>query len=554
MASLARDWWLRAWDQRYEVDLWRRTLGDGAQAYIRGTRGDDNLVGTEEDDLIEGRKGHDTLYGGAGADTLVGSTGDDTCYVDSALDQVVEKRDGGTDTVVATVDWKLGKNVENLTLNGFPSDGLRGIGNALDNIIQGDIGQNFIDGGDGNDTIDGGWALSPGTADTLIGGAGDDDITASAGGWEGDLLYGGTGNDTLRGPSATLYGEDGDDLLIGGPGWGHHASGNALYGGTGNDSLQGGGYLDGGDGDDLMDTTYGTGALGGLGNDTLTGRGANGYSNYYIDMGEGDDLVDVMGMNNLLSIDGGAGHDQLTGYGQNGLQIDGGTGDDTIRGTTDPGSPAYLLQGGDGDDALIGRGRDGTLEGGDGNDRLSSSDSGNEISFSTLRGGAGNDTLEGGGTDRSSLEGGEGEDTFVLRAREILPPDATWVMDFEAGLDTLSVSQAALPVGNGDLVVDGATTITGPGGFDASAELVILAADVLDPLTLDSVAAALGEANQAYTTGQSAVFVVGNGSETWVLRFESAGNDATISAAELSLVGHLAGGVKPPAEDIAWGP
>lgn len=553
MASLTRDWWLRAWDQLHEVDPWRRAWGEGAQAYIRGTRGDDNLVGTGEDDLIEGRKGHDTLYGGAGADTLVGSTGDDSYFVDNTLDQAVEKRDGGTDTVVATVDWTLGKHVENLTLNGTPSDRLRGIGNALDNVIQGDIGQNFIDGGDGNDTIDGGQALSPGTADTLIGGEGDDDITASAGGFEGDLLYGGTGNDTLRGPSATLYGEDGDDLLIGGPGWGHHASGNALYGGTGNDTLQGGGYLNGGDGNDLMDTRYGTSVEAGLGNDTLTGSGAAGWVSYFIDMGEGDDLVDVMGTNNLLSIEGGAGHDQLTGYGNNGLQIDGGAGDDTIRGTTGPGSPAYLLQGGDGNDELVGMGRSGTLEGGGGDDHLRSLVFDGSFSFSSLLGGAGNDTLEGG-TGRSSLEGGEGEDAFVLLAREILPSDATWVMDFEAGRDSLRVSQTTLPVGNGDLLVDGATTITGPGGFDAGAELVILAADVLDPLTLGSVAAALGEANQAYATGQSAVFVVGNGSETWVLRFESAGNDATISAAELSLIGHLAGGVKPAAEDIAWGP
>lgn len=303
-----------------------------------------------------------------------------------------------------------------------------------------------------------------------------------------------------------------------------------------------------------MHTSFGTGAKGGLGNDTLTGSGANGYSSYYVDMGDGDDHVDVVGTNNGLTIVGGAGHDHLTGSAWNGLSIDGGAGDDIIHGTASAGGPAYLLQGGDGNDEVIAIGRDGTLDGGAGDDLLRSGGSGDYFSISSLRGGTGNDTLEGGGTARSSLEGGEGEDTFVLRAREILPGEVTWIEDFEAGFDTLRVSQATLPVGNGDLVVDGATTITSPGGFDASAELVILAADVLEPLTLDSIAAAFGEANQAYATGQSAVFVAGNGSETWVLRFESSGNDGAISAAELSIVGHLAGGVKPAAEDIAWGP
>jgi Ca2+-binding RTX toxin-like protein len=602
MTSEQRDWWNRGWEHLHGVDLWRASPAVGTNATIKGTKGDDQLTGTDGDDVIDGRagadtlagglgndvyivdnpgdtiqelpgegldtvrasvshvlaanveqltltgtadlvgtgneaanllkgnvghndlyglngndtlagnEGNDTLDGGNGADHLVGGAGDDTYFVDDPGDKTVEKDNGGIDTIVTSVDWKLARYTENLVLGGGPSDALRGMGNALDNVIEGDIGENYIDGGAGNDTITGGAALAPDWADTLIGGEGDDSITAATGGMEGGALYGGTGNDTLRAASATLYGEDGDDLLYGGPGFGHQPSGNTVYGGVGNDTIEGGGFLFGGEGNDLMSTGTGNRVEGGMGDDTLNGFGGSGFVTFDIDMGRGNDHVDATAINNKLTILGGDGNDVLDGEGYNGLLIDGGIGDDTIHGSTTSFSPAFTVRGGDGNDVISATGRAGTIE------------------------------------------GGEGQDTFVLLAGQILRDEGIWITDFSSLDDTLSVSQAALPVGDGDLAVEGAVTINGPGGFDASAELVLLAEDIVGPMTLDSVVAALGEANQAYATGQTSVFVVGDGTETWVLHFTSSGNDAAISAAELSLIGRLAGSVNLTPDDIAWGP
>ena len=95
------------------------------------------------------------LDGGADADTFWGGVGNDVYYTTSG-DAVNEEAGQGIDTVIATGDWTLSANVENLVL----TTAARGTGNDLANVI---------DGSGGNDTIDG-----AGGADTLKGGAGDD--------------------------------------------------------------------------------------------------------------------------------------------------------------------------------------------------------------------------------------------------------------------------------------------------------------------------------------------------------------------------------------------
>jgi len=137
---------------------------------------DQTLVGTAANDVLTGGAGDDRLDGRAGADKMSGGTGNDIYYVDNSGDAVTENAGAGSDTVVSTISYRLGANVERLTLSGSANIG--GIGNTLSNKIIGNAGANVIDGGAGNDT--------------LIGGAGADKITGGAG---NDTMTGGTGND-----------------------------------------------------------------------------------------------------------------------------------------------------------------------------------------------------------------------------------------------------------------------------------------------------------------------------------------------------------------------
>ncbi|MBD9609868.1 hypothetical protein, partial [Pseudomonas sp. PDM08] len=77
------------------------------------------------------------LDGKAGADTLDGGAGNDTYVVDNLGDTVIER---GTslaeiDTVLSSISYTLGSNLENLTLTG--NDNLTGTGNALNNVLIG---------------------------------------------------------------------------------------------------------------------------------------------------------------------------------------------------------------------------------------------------------------------------------------------------------------------------------------------------------------------------------------------------------------------------------
>lgn len=85
---------------------------------------------------------------------------------------MVENANEGTDTVYSWINYTLGANVENLTLLG----GATGVGNTLNNVINGNGNNNSLDGGAGNDTLSASWS-----DDTLIGGTGNDTLRAEAG-------------------------------------------------------------------------------------------------------------------------------------------------------------------------------------------------------------------------------------------------------------------------------------------------------------------------------------------------------------------------------------
>lgn len=253
-------------------------LGAGTSLVVSGGTGDDEMAGGA---------GQDTLKGGLGADLMTGGAGDDTFHADDAADVVVELAGGGTDRVIAWVNWTLGGETEQLSFYG--TDDLDGTGNDLDNRITGNAGVNVLDGGDGtdllfgnagNDSLFGGAGvdrLDGGTgADTMEGGADDDvyvvddlgDVVVELAGGGDDRVVAsinwtlggeferlnfigtsdlnGTGNDVAN----RLIGNAGMNLLSGGEG------NDSLYGNLGNDMLVGGGgadLLDGGEGIDHLE-------------------------------------------------------------------------------------------------------------------------------------------------------------------------------------------------------------------------------------------------------------------------------------------------------------
>jgi len=157
----------------------------GGKGVITGTEGADTLAGTTGNDTIDGRGGADVLRGGAGSDYLIGGAGDDLLdggtgadqmdggagndiyVVDHASDFVIERIDGGTDTVLSSVSYALSFDLEHLTLQGAAA--INGTGNYRDNELGGNAASNNLDGREGNDLIDG-----KDGSDVLTGGLGAD--------------------------------------------------------------------------------------------------------------------------------------------------------------------------------------------------------------------------------------------------------------------------------------------------------------------------------------------------------------------------------------------
>lgn len=124
------------------------------------------LIGNAAANRLDGKGGSDVMKGGEGNDTYV---------VDHVHDSVVEKAGEGTDTVESSVSFKLGAEVENLTLVG--TEDLAGTGNGLANVLVGNAGANVLSGGFGKDFLTGGVGNDTFVFDAKLGKANADHIT-----------------------------------------------------------------------------------------------------------------------------------------------------------------------------------------------------------------------------------------------------------------------------------------------------------------------------------------------------------------------------------------
>ncbi|PTS81665.1 MULTISPECIES: family 16 glycosylhydrolase [unclassified Caulobacter] len=115
------------------------------------------VLGTAANDFLTGSAAADAFQASAGVDTLVGGLGDDTYIVQNSAGRVIEAAGGGIDTVKTTTHYILPDNVENLYIWGYtPKSGNTGVGNALSNLIVGDINTQNLIGMAGNDVLVGG--------------------------------------------------------------------------------------------------------------------------------------------------------------------------------------------------------------------------------------------------------------------------------------------------------------------------------------------------------------------------------------------------------------
>jgi Ca2+-binding RTX toxin-like protein len=284
--------------------------------------------------LVLGTPGNDNLFGTAGIDFFYGYAGNDTYVVDDTSELVFENPgEGAIDWVFSTASFYLYANIEALSLQSGAGS-IFGVGNELDNTIEGNEGDNLLIAGAGHDFVLGGFGVDAiygqDGNDILQGGGGIDYIAAGLGndtvygGLDPDEVYGEAGNDTLYGSAiggddnfATdiLVGGDGEDQIHGDSGLGDY---DRLYGNLGSDTF----YVD--TPDDLVFEQPGEGI-----NDTVVAKidGAGFYLYAEIEnlilqgntpFGVGNDLANVLSgsaaANWLL---GGAGNDTLDGYGGN---------------------------------------------------------------------------------------------------------------------------------------------------------------------------------------------------------------------------------------------
>ncbi|URM29884.1 M10 family metallopeptidase C-terminal domain-containing protein [Pseudomonas frederiksbergensis] len=445
---------------------------------LAGNELDNSLTGNAAANILDGKAGADTLDGGLGADLMIGGSGNDTYIVDNLKDVVTETNilASEIDTVRSSVSWTLSANVENLILAG--TNNLNGVGNALDNMLNGNSGNNVLNGGAGLDTLNGGTGDDTYVLDQF----GELALLQETADQGRDLLnisYASTPttstvdlsqsnlqnveNVTLTGLGAfTVVGNDLNNTLLG------NAYVNDLQGGGGND------WLDGGVGADILS--------GGSGDDTYVITDSATNVTELAD--EGRDLIRTMVSYTLsanvensvllgaagLNLTGNELDNSLTGNAAANI-LDGKAGADTLDGGA--GNDTYLVD--NVSDTVIERGTSlaeidtvlssisYTLGSNLENLTLTSSDhldaTGNALS-NRLIGNSGNNVLDGGiGAD--VMIGGSGNDTYIVdNLKDVVTESSTLASE----IDTVRASVSwTLGTNLENLTLTGSNNLNGVG-------------------------------------------------------------------------------------------
>ncbi len=260
----------------------------GADDWIEGTLGADQIFGLGGDDVITARNGNDTINGGLDTDIIYAGSGDDLILLSPGEDQIFGG--SGIDTVTlsdlvvteaVTIDFLRNEIVLPGGEIQFVTDVERAIASPFDDTLIGDDVGNGLFGGTGDDLI-----RARGGNDFVQGNEGNDQIFGAGG---NDQLYLGDGDDLANGG-------DGVDFIIGGDG------ADRIFGGAGLDQINGGAdddLIKGNDGDDEI---FGAG-----GNDTIFGQSGDDF----LEGGDGMDVI--MGGSGRDLINPGAGNDTITG-------------------------------------------------------------------------------------------------------------------------------------------------------------------------------------------------------------------------------------------------
>lgn len=162
--TISGEWTLISYSNIEQFSITGTTYGDelyggSLDDSLSGGNGNDILRAGAGGDLLQGNNGNDILDGGTGADTLIGDIGNDIYVVDQTDDVITEisTLPAEIDTVLSSITYTLGANLENLILAGTAV--IAGIGNALNNTITGNSATNVLSGGAGNDRLTGGGGV-----------------------------------------------------------------------------------------------------------------------------------------------------------------------------------------------------------------------------------------------------------------------------------------------------------------------------------------------------------------------------------------------------------